>query len=382
NKININLNTNKNEFSKSNEDLYKAIKDFDTNLKMDMKIIGEMILVFDKIKKGIFRCRVKQNTKNPIIYTLKNSINKTLDSLENTFADIQDVTNEYTNDNFTKKIILNKDIEARLKTVVDGINMLGTVLANNAKQNSENGKELEKNSEILKESMKNLSIKTNEQATSIEETSSSIESITQISKNNGLEYEKMTLLGNEVKNSVTKGQKLANQTVLSMDEINQKVHAINEAIIVIDQIAFQTNILSLNAAVEAATAGEAGKGFAVVASEVRNLASRSAQAAKEIKILVEDATTKANNGKNISNNMITDYEKLYEKISDTIEIIHQVNNSNKKQINGIEQINQAIISMEKLTQENAKESENLSEISINVNTLAQNLVNQAKIKKF
>jgi len=70
--------------------------------------------------------------------------------------------------------------------------------------------------------MKNLSIKTNEQATSIEETSSSIESITQISKNNGLEYEKMTLLGNEVKNSVTKGQKLANQTVLSMDEINQK----------------------------------------------------------------------------------------------------------------------------------------------------------------
>jgi len=80
--------------------------------------------------------------------------------------------------------------------------------------------------------------------------------------------------------------------------------------------------------------------------------------------------------------MITDYEKLYEKISDTIEIIHQVNNSNKKQINGIEQINQAIISMEKLTQENAKESENLSEISINVNTLAQNLVNQAKIKKF
>lgn len=382
NRIHIKLNNNKNEFSKIQEELSNAVKYFDMNLKMDMRVIGEMVLVFDKIKKGIFRCRVKQNTKNPIIYSLKNSINKTLDSLENTFKDIQDVTNEYTNDNFTKKIILNEDIEARLKIVVDGINMLGTVLANNANQNYENGKELEKNSEILKEFMKNLSVKTNEQVSSIEKTSTSIENITLISKNNGFKYEEMTSLGNEVKASVTKGQKLANQTALSMDEINEKVHAINEAIIVIDQIAFQTNILSLNAAVEAATAGEAGRGFAVVAQEVRNLASRSAQAAKEIKILVEDATFKANNGKNISNDMITDYEKLYEKISDTIKIIHQVNNSNKEQISGIEQINQAIISMEKLTQENAKESENLSEISISVNTLAHNLVNQAKTKKF
>ncbi len=82
-----------------------------------------------------------------------------------------------------------------------------------------------------------------------------------------------------------------------MDEINEQVNSINEAITVIDQIAFQTNILSLNAAVEAATAGEAGKGFAVVAQEVRNLAARSAEAAKEIKELVETATTKANSGK-------------------------------------------------------------------------------------
>jgi methyl-accepting chemotaxis protein len=85
-----------------------------------------------------------------------------------------------------------------------------------------------------------------------------------------------------------------------MDEINSEVQAINEAISFIDQIAFQTNILSLNAAVEAATAGEAGKGFAVVAQEVRNLAGRSAEAANEIKRLVENAATKANQGKNIS----------------------------------------------------------------------------------
>jgi methyl-accepting chemotaxis protein len=97
---------------------------------------------------------------------------------------------------------------------------------------------------------------------------------------------------------------LANKTTQAMEEINVQVNSINDAISIIDQIAFQTNILSLNAAVEAATAGEAGKGFAVVAAEVRNLANRSAEAAKEIKTIVENATIKANNGKNIANTMI------------------------------------------------------------------------------
>ena len=114
----------------------------------------------------------------------------------------------------------------------------------------------------------------------------------------------MASLSNEVTASAKQGETLANQTNIAMDDINTQVTAINDAITVIDQIAFQTNILSLNAAVEAATAGEAGRGFAVVAQEVRNLASRSADAAKEIKLIVENATNKANQGKNIASNMI------------------------------------------------------------------------------
>merc|ERR1711879_104182 len=126
------------------------------------------------------------------------------------------------------------------------------------------------------------------------------------------------------------------------DDIDTQVHSINEAITVIDQIAFQTNILSLNAAVEAATAGEAGKGFAVVAQEVRNLASRSAEAAKEIKHLVEDANIKANEGKQISDKMIKGYASLNESISKTIELIEDISNSSKEQQSGILQINDAI----------------------------------------
>ena len=134
----------------------------------------------------------------------------------------------------------------------------------------------------------------------------------------------MNQYANEVSISVTVGQELASKTAKSMDEINEQTQAIADAITVIDQIAFQTNILSLNAAVEAATAGEAGKGFAVVAQEVRNLAARSAEAAKEIESLVENATLKANDGKEISNKMIEGYEKLNSNIHSTLSLINDV----------------------------------------------------------
>ncbi|WP_431605753.1 methyl-accepting chemotaxis protein [Aliarcobacter butzleri] len=146
----------------------------------------------------------------------------------------------------------------------------------------------------------------------------------------------MAKLSSEVTTSANLGEKLANETTVAMDEINNQVHLINDSISVIDQIAFQTNILSLNAAVEAATAGEAGKGFAVVAQEVRNLASRSAEAAREIKAIVENATNKANQGKEIATNMIDGYKELNQNISQTINLISDIEMSSKEQLAGIE----------------------------------------------
>ena len=193
---------------------------------------------------------------------------------------------------------------------------------------------------------------------------------------------KMARYSNEVTSSSKEGENLANQTTIAMDEINKQVNAINEAISVIDQIAFQTNILSLNAAVEAATAGEAGKGFAVVAQEVRNLAARSAEAAKEIKTIVENATRKADDGKEIANNMINGYVKLNENITNTINLIKDVEMSSKEQLLGIEQINDAITRLDQQTQQNAQIASQTQEVAVITDEIAKLVVSNANAKEF
>ncbi|OQR40554.1 chemotaxis protein, partial [Aliarcobacter cryaerophilus] len=170
--------------------------------------------------------------------------------------------------------------------------------------------------------------------------------------------------------------------LLILDEINTQVNLVNEAISVIDNIAFQTNILSLNAAVEAATAGEAGKGFAVVAQEVRNLASRSAEAAREIKDIVELATKKANEGKEIANSMIEGYKGLNESINQTINLISDIEMSSKEQLLGIEQINDAVNQLDQQTQQNAMIASQTNDIAITSDKIAKLIVEDANKKEF
>ena len=358
------------------------IKFFDNRNKDDMKVLGEIVLTADKVEQGIYKNRIKASTNNPMISTLRNTLNKMLDSLDDSTSRILRVVNSYTDDDFTDSIKVIDKYKDDMKLLMESINKLGRSLEKNAKNNFQNGQTLEQNSSLMTSSMNNLASKANAQAASLEETAAALEEITSITRNNTENASKMATLGQIVKKSVFTGEELASKTAGSMDEINQKVNSINEAITVIDQIAFQTNILSLNAAVEAATAGEAGKGFAVVAAEVRNLANRSADAAKEIKNLVQEATMKANDGKTVSADMIDGYKELNKNISETIHIIEDVSRASKEQMTGIEQINDAVNMLDRVTQENASESNHVKSIAQNVSQLANELLADAKSKKF
>ena len=387
------LSYEKNEFeyiestgNKKVDDMFKRwnqqIKSFDKRAKDDMRVLGEIVLTADKVNQGIYKCRIKGNSENPTIATLRNTLNKMLSSIDDATSRILRVVNSYTNDDFTDYIRVVDNYKDDMKLLMESINILGKELGNSAKNNLNNGETLEKSSSTMSNSMNNLATKANEQAASLEQTAAALEEITSITRNNTQNATKMGELGQIVKKSVQTGEELASKTALSMDEINEKVKAINSAITVIDQIAFQTNILSLNAAVEAATAGEAGKGFAVVAQEVRNLANRSAEAAKEIKNLVEEANIKTNDGKLISSDMIEGYKELNKNISETINIIEDVSAASKEQMLGIEQINQTVNMLDRVTQENAFESNQIKEISQSVSTLAYELLTDAKSKKF
>ena len=387
------LSYEKNEFeyiestgNKKVDDMFKRwnqqIKSFDKRAKDDMRVLGEIVLTADKVEKGIYKSRITASSENPTIHTLKNTLNKMLSSIDDATSRILRVVNSYTNDDFTDYIRVVDNYKDDMKLLMESINILGKELGNSAKNNLKNGETLENSASTMTSSMNNLATKANEQAASLEQTAAALEEITSITRNNTQNATKMGELGQIVKKSVQTGEELASKTALSMDEINEKVKAINSAITVIDQIAFQTNILSLNAAVEAATAGEAGKGFAVVAQEVRNLANRSAEAAREIKNLVEEATLKANDGKLISSDMIDGYKELNKNISETINIIEDVSGASKEQMLGIEQINQAVNMLDRVTQENAFESNQIKEISQSVSKLAYELLTDAKSKKF
>ncbi len=349
-----------------------------TSSKMVIDAVNKAI---DLAKTGIFKQQIKETTDNEGVEELKNGVNDLFEIVSSKVdGDLNKVTfalSRYQSLDFTHKIPGN-DIGETAK----GLNSLAEVITKMLLENKINGLTLDESSNILLKNVDSLNINSNEAAASLEETAAALEEITSNISSNTNNIVHMAGFANQVTASATEGKNLAQQTTTAMTEIDDEVNAINEAITVIDQIAFQTNILSLNAAVEAATAGEAGKGFAVVAQEVRNLASRSAEAAKEIKNLVENATNKANNGKLISDKMIQGYNELSDNIAKTIELISDIEGASKEQLSGIEQINDAINSLDQQTQLNASIANEAHDVAVQTDEIAKLIVRNADEKQF
>jgi len=372
------------EFGEMAKFVNENIKQIERTINQDNALIDDAKIVMTRVNNGWYGQFIEKSTSNASLEEFKNNVNKMINSTKERFEEVDVILEEFAKLNYTKALKMHPNDETGgvFERLVVGINTLQESITQMLVDNKTNGLTLDESSNILLVNVDKLNQSSNSAAASLEETAAAIEEITSNIRNNTENISKMAMLSNEVTASASQGEKLANETTVAMDEINIQVRAINDAISVIDQIAFQTNILSLNAAVEAATAGEAGKGFAVVAQEVRNLASRSADAAKEIKTIVENATSKANYGKNIAGNMIDGYKQLNENISHTINLIQDIQNASKEQLLGIEQINDAVNQLDQQTQQNAMVASQTHEVAVITDQIAKLVVSNADEKEF
>ena len=229
-------------------------------------------------------------------------------------------------------------------------------------------------SEEINKGNSDLSQRTSEQAGSLEETASSMQVMTETVKQNADNAKQANMLAREARETANQGGAVTQQAIEAMNEINKSSKKIADIITVIDEIAFQTNLLALNAAVEAARAGEHGRGFAVVAAEVRNLAQRSASAAKEIKGLINESIQRVTDGSELVNQSGRTLEDIVMSVKRVTDIIAEISAASQEQASGVEQVNQAIMSVDQSTQQNAALVEQITSASHSMKAQSEELL--------
>ncbi|MDD2291258.1 MAG: methyl-accepting chemotaxis protein [Aliarcobacter sp.] len=376
--IDLNSNDHLGDMAKELNQNIQKIKD---GLAIDNEVINEAKFVSKMIGKGFLVYRINGNANNVYINELKDNFNHMIDSLRENIVNSFITSLSYANVNFQIKAD-KSDIGAIVNTLLRCLNMIGTNVSEFLAMINKNGYVLDEKSNHLLALVNSLHNATINQASSLEETSAAVAEITSNIADTSVKAKNMLEIATKTKNYANDGIKLVENTEKSMLEINDSTIAIQEAITLIDQIAFQTNILSLNAAVEAATAGEAGKGFAVVAAEVRNLANRSADAAKQIKHLVEVASQKSVDGKNYSQEMKNSFEKLASMIEENTVIIGDVAKSNETQMLNISQISETMNRLDYITQENANMATKTKELATQTNEVALNMIKAASLNSY
>jgi len=313
-------------------------------------VISEINSVMMAMQQGNFDERVNIDAKGDL-HTLKTHINESMHSLNSAINDIskvvtalstgdltQTISNQYQGDLLQLKDAINQSIE-NLSGIVSEAVQSGIVVNNEANS-------LSSDSEVLSE-------KVQQQAAAIEETSATMEEMNAAVQNNTQNAEQASEVVEKVQSESEQASEVMTRTIEAMNGIQDSSNEIAEIVTLIDSIAFQTNLLALNAAVEAARAGEHGRGFAVVAGEVRALAQKSADAAKDIKNLIDSSVQRIGQGTKLASESGDVLREITQSINDVAVMIHQINSASQEQAEGVAQVHHAISDIDSATQANA-----------------------------
>lgn len=344
-------------------------------------MFGQLGLGLFALQQGNFVPINVEEESSSMVAEIIDYFNRFIHAMEKTTNDIRILSEGVQTGDFTLRVGEGA-WQGEMLQLVGEINRLLGEINTMLGESYANGLQLSQSADNLKHSTQSLSSAATEQAAALDQTVASLEELSERVQANTEHTTRMKSIANEAKVSADEGNALARDTVEAINEINRATGDIRDALKVIDNIASQTNILSLNAAIEATRAGTAGRGFAVVAVEVRKLAARSAEAAKNIRDLSDLAYVKSDEALKISDNMISGFKMINSKISETVAIVDQVALASNEQAAGITQINQSVHELEHVTESNSQIAEDTDSVAQEVSALATQIVQEASSKKF
>ena len=323
-----------------------------TDRTQEVAVEEEIANIVVAASAGDLSMRIRKEGKDGFFATLADGMNGILTNMATVVAEVNTVIEAGKNQDLTARI----DVAGKsgvFEQLSGGINALMDSMMSVVQQIKSAAQSVASGSDEIAKGNADLSGRTEQQASSLEETASSMEEMTSTVKHNADNASQANQLARAARQEAEQGGAVVSNAVVAMQGINASSKKIADILGVIDEIAFQTNLLALNAAVEAARAGEQGRGFAVVASEVRTLAGRSAEAAKEIKALIQESVARVDEGTKLVDQSGATLGGIVNAIKKVSDIVAEISAASQEQSSGIEQVNKAIMQMDGLTQQNA-----------------------------
>jgi methyl-accepting chemotaxis protein len=339
--------------------------------------LGNVRGAAEAMAKGDFSVDVRKDLPGEL-GVMANALGSGISSLRGAVANVREASQGLANGDLT--IAVRSDLPGELGVMAAALNEAVTKLRQAMSDVRETANAVASSADQLAAASQEISSGAQEQASSLEETAASLEEMTATIKQNADNAQQASQLAGGARGTAEEGGHVVTEDVLAMGAINDSSKKIADIITTIDEIAFQTNLLALNAAVEAARAGEQGRGFAVVAAEVRNLAQRSATAAKEIKDLISDSTRKVEAGSALVNASGKTLNEIVAAVKRVTDIVAEIAAASREQSSGIEQVNKAVTQMDQVTQANASQTEEMSGTSESLSGEAGKL--QGLVRRF